>query len=317
MDMDETETKFYQIFFPEHLDALNSLVSRNQRFAYYTSAETAVKIIENKELWLRNATLMNDFSEIYYGLELIEKAFLGDAGKLFKCTVGSIFPQAIETVEKMVSSRENDWKLETYLSCISLHDPTEDVNGRLSMWRAYGDVAIVVNNAPLVAFTDSLGFYSAPVRYLTLGDFTNWIENVANAISENAEYLKNLGENTVLDYIYDMLFLASITTKHPGFKEEQEWRIYYQPREQESSILNKKLVVLNGTPQDIFSLPLEHRPKDGLFNADIPNLIDRIIVGPTEYPYVSVQAFIGLLESRGVSDAASKVVASEIPLRTM
>ena len=41
------------------------------RFAHYTSADVAMQIIkakpDNRSLWLRNATEMNDFSEVEFG----------------------------------------------------------------------------------------------------------------------------------------------------------------------------------------------------------------------------------------------------------
>lgn len=45
------------------------------KFAHYTSAQVATDIIkapgEDRCLWLRNAMLMNDFSEIEYGQQLL------------------------------------------------------------------------------------------------------------------------------------------------------------------------------------------------------------------------------------------------------
>ena len=56
------------IFLPGHMDRLSEIKADNKKFAYYTTADTAVKIVKNQEVWLRNATVMNDFSEIAYGL---------------------------------------------------------------------------------------------------------------------------------------------------------------------------------------------------------------------------------------------------------
>ena len=69
-------------------------------------------------------------------------------------------------------------------------------------------------------------------------------------------------------------------------------------------------------PRRFGTLPLRHDPDNGLHRADIPSLLDRIIIGPTPYPHVSAGAFVELLERGGVEDATNKVVISEIPLRT-
>jgi hypothetical protein len=61
---------------------------------------------------------------------------------------------------------------------------------------------------------------------------------------------------------------------------------------------------------------LADEPENGLLGADIPSLIDRIIIGPTAYPYVSYQAFAAVLQGLGVQDAGERVIVSDIPLRT-
>jgi hypothetical protein len=48
---------------------------------------------------------------------------------------------------------------------------------------------------------------------------------------------------------------------------------------------------------------------------EIPSLINRIIIGPTQYPWAMWKAFVTLLSEAGVENAASKVFTSDIPLR--
>ena len=43
------------------------------RLVHYTSAQAGFLIIKNREVWLRNALLMNDFSEIAYGIECLAR----------------------------------------------------------------------------------------------------------------------------------------------------------------------------------------------------------------------------------------------------
>ncbi|PHS26931.1 MAG: hypothetical protein COA84_05615 [Robiginitomaculum sp.] len=71
MNIDEGTLKFIQIFQPGLMETYNTIEKNKTRFVYYTSAETAMKVLRNQELWFRNATVMNDFSEISYGLGLI------------------------------------------------------------------------------------------------------------------------------------------------------------------------------------------------------------------------------------------------------
>lgn len=316
MQIDESVLKFHQIFQPGLMEANVEVVSKQTRFVYYTSADTAMKVLRNKELWFRNATVMNDFSEISYGLEMIQKVFSGSEGKRFREAVEGIFLGTIAQAEELLSAWERDWQFETYIACVSIHNSEEDLRGRLSMWRAYGDTAIVINNTPMTAVTDLLAVYSIPVLYLSEEDFTNHLSTITDAILIEKEYLQSLGQERLVIYIHNMLFRFAIATKHPGFKEEKEWRLYYRPTEKKSPGMTEEIVTLGGVPQKVFKLRLENEPKNGLHGANIPSLLDRVIVGPTEYSHVTYNAFVAVLEHLEVPDAASKVFVSDIPLRT-
>ena len=160
----------------------------------------------------------------------------------------------MDKVDPILDQWVRNWRVETYLSCLSLHESSEDRNGRLSMWRAYGDVALVIKHTPLTAITDRLGVYSTPVNYLDLDDSNRRLQTVTKAVSDNAGFLRGLGEDTFLQHIIFMVFLAAIGTKHPGFAEEKEWRIYFRPAELQNpkTILTKKVVVINGVPQEVW-----------------------------------------------------------------
>ena len=312
--VDSTDT-FLRIFQPGYQESISELTSENGRLAYYTDADTALKIISNGEVWLRNATVMNDFSEIAYGLELTMRALSGRAGKAFERAADEIFPGAMATAKDLIGRLQNDWRFETYITCVSRHKSAEDQTGRLSMWRAYGDTALVVRNTPMSASTDDLGVYSIPVNYFTPRDCEDRLEKVTEAIRDSQHFLRQHGKDTFINHIVWMVSLSAIATKHPSFAEEEEWRIYFRPAEQPDTILEKRAVVIAGIPQEIWVLPLRHDPEHGLHFADISSLLDRIIIGPTAHPYVSYRAFVTALRNAGVNDAEKRVMVSDIPLR--
>lgn len=316
MEFDEETIKFNQIFQPGLIEESLAVVSEKMRFVYYTSADTAMKVICNRELWFRNSKVMNDYSEISYGLGLISAVFSGDEGERFRSAVEDIFSGTIEKAGELLAGWERDWELETYIACVSVHNPEEDQQGRLSMWRAYGDTALVVNNTPMTAITDQLAVFSIPVLYLSEQGLSDYLTKITDAILINRTYLQGLGQETLVAYIHNMLFRFAIATKHPGFAEEKEWRLFYRPTERASPGMSEEIVVLGGVPQKVYKLRLAHEPENGLHGADIPSLLDRIIVGPTEFPYVSYKAFAGVLAEASVENAAEKVVISDIPLRT-
>ncbi len=276
----EFET-LWNIFSPGDVNELYKIKTNNRRFAYYTSADTAKEIIENKEVWLRSAAVMNDFSEITYGLDLTKKAFHSDSWKIFGDTVvGLGFPDIIEKVMYNFNYWERLLPTEIYLACLSLHDDAEDQNGRLSMWRAYGDVALVINNTPLtrISESDAPGVFSMPVHYLDQTEFEKRLQNVTNAVKKNTTFLHGVGKDVITDCISKMLYLGAIRTKHPGFSEEKEWRIYSHPTDSSDNILTKKIVTIEGVIQEIWKLPLRHDPKNELIHADIPSLIDKSLL---------------------------------------
>lgn len=48
-----------------------------------------------------------------------------------------------------------------------------------------------------------------------------------------------------------------------------------------------------------------------------PNeLLDRIVIGPTPYPFAMHEAFASALTDAGVVDAGKRIVISQIPVRT-
>jgi hypothetical protein len=291
-------------------------VQENRRFAYYTSADTALKVIRSRELWFRNAMVMNDSSEIAHGINLIRKVFFGTRGDRFREAVNDIFPEAMGKVDEKFMDWNADWELETYIACVSLHNDTEDSSGRLSMWRAYGDTALIINHTPMTAVTDLLGVFSVPVAYLDENGLIEKMSGIVDEIRKNRTYLKNLGLDVLVECIHRMLFHIAIATKHPGFSEEREWRLFFRPSERSSPRMRCETVVLGGVPQNIWALTLVDEPENGLHGAGLPSLLDRLIIGPTEHPYVSGRAFQRVLTEAGVENANEKVFVSDIPLRT-
>lgn len=307
--------KFNDIFVPGLMERIQRVQTEKQRFAYYTSADTAIKIIRLSELWLRNATAMNDFTEVSYGLEFVRSAIYDEDGEFFRSSVEDIFPGTISKVVEQLNGWVADWQHETYLACISEHDESEDVNGRLSMWRAYGNTALVINSAPMTNETDRSAVYSLPVFYLSSDGFWKRIKQITEKILIDRKYLIGLGQDTLVAYIKHMFFITAIATKHPGFSEEREWRIYYRPNEKKGSIMKKLVAVVGGTPQIIYVLPLSNDPENGLNGADIPNLLDRVIIGPTQFPYISSMAFAHEIAAHGIENSFERIRVSDIPLR--
>jgi hypothetical protein len=74
--------------------------------------------------------------------------------------------------------------------------------------------------------------------------------------------------------------------------------------------------VIDGVPQLVYKIPLDGKQSDDLAEVDIPHLVDRVIIGPSQYPRAMYEAFVDALASSGVKDAPSRVFVSGIPIRT-
>ena len=73
---------------------------------------------------------------------------------------------------------------------------------------------------------------------------------------------------------------------------------------------------VGGVPQHVFKIPLDAKLSPAIGDLDIAKLIERVIVGPSSYPWVVHQAFVDELTKAGVPKAEEKVFVSGIPIRT-
>jgi hypothetical protein len=286
------------------------------RFVHYTSAESAMKMINSRKVWMRKSTTMNDFSEIEHGLNCVEAAWQTPAAYQFKAVLEEKFPGLVKQVVEAYESWRPHFQMETYFTCISEHSGgREDRLGRLSMWGAYGNVALVLRPDVFMSETQSLGAYSSPVDYQDEASFIASFEKIVEVVTHEKDFIGNRERDLVFSLVFLMLRLAVLATKHPGFVEEREWRIYYSPTIEPSIRIKKELEIVNGIPQPVCKIPLEDDQENGLVGFTPDQLIDRIIIGPMQHPWVAAEAFVELLTTSGVADAQHKVWISDIPLR--
>lgn len=307
-----------ELFFPYASKKLAELKKVRTRLVHYTSADVAVSILRNREVWMRNSTTMSDFMEVEHGFQCLNHAYRGEPGALFKKVLDSIFPGSVKELEERFNAWLPGIRSDTYLTCVSEHLDTEDSHGRLSMWRAYGGktgVALVLNAAPFYAETNALKAYSSAVAYWDSSNFSREFLAIANGMQLAPDLLRNLGKERVFSLAFTMFRFAVLCTKHPGFHEEREWRVVYSPTMEASEMIAPSIEVVGGTPQRVYKIPLRNAPEAGLRGMEIPEILDRIIIGPTQYPGAIYQAFFTLLQDAGVSNPENRIVMSDIPLR--
>lgn len=318
MEIPPDQAKAYEIFFPWAAEQMAALKERAGRFVHYTSAEVALSIITNKIVWMRNARTMNDFSEIEHGKSCLFEAYKSEPGVQLKAFLERLYPGMCAQLEEAFNGWLPDLDSNTFLTSFSEHLDNEDQIGRLSMWRAYGrrnGVAIVFNNRPFLAPSDALKAYSSPVAYLSKKGFAAEFARMVALVVANEDYISQLGRDVTLANVFTIFRYSVLCTKHPGFAEEKEWRVIYSPGYERSDHITHHIEIVNGIPQQVCKIPLKNVPEEGFEGAELPELLDRVIIGPTEYGLTMYDAFVDVLTANGVAEPANKVWVSDIPIR--
>ena len=313
------EFRVWHTLLPKLVERRIAAYQSKQRFVHYTSAAAAVEIARSGSIWLRNTTCMNDFSEVHFGMNRVVEFFGGDAGKPFWDLLDEIVPNTSAGLKSTYDRWALDFRYNTYVACVSEHYKSEDSTGRLSMWRAYGaqtSVGIVINGTAFHTSSDALGTFSYPVEYASATDCLKMFRELVDRAIGSKAVFSALNSDQLQGFVFAMLSYFSLALKHPGFSEEREWRVVHRPNFNPSHHMKSKVVVLNGLPQRVYPLPLQDFSGDGIPGVAIPDLIDRVLVGPTQYPIAASEAIIDVFLAAGVADAGTKVFVTDIPIRT-
>jgi len=295
LNMTPEDRQYASLFIPFALSKIDNLQADGTKFVHYTTAETAMSIIQTRRVWMRNAKTMNDFSEIEHGKRCLFPAYKDEAiGGRLRAFMNNIYPNFSQRLETLFNGWLPHFEQDTYLTSLSEHDSSEDLLGRLSMWRAYcprNGVALVISTAPFTRASDSLKAYSSPMSYLSPQHFGEEFSKLIDNLITNEQTVRTYSEDKLLGSVFTMFKFAILCTKHPGFAEEREWRILYSPTQELSPVIESGFATVQGIPQEIYKIPLTNDPENGLFQADIPNLLQRIIIGPTQQPFTIWRAF--------------------------
>src|SRR5215831_219652 len=308
-----------RIFFPNAVRRAREFREAGKRFVYYTSAETAASILRNRQVWMRLAKGMNDYMVIEHGLGCLKGAWDSQAlGTPLKATLDACHAGLAKEVEEFFNAWLDVIRSGTYMTCISEHLDGEDSHGRLSMWRAYGGsagVALVLNSAVMFNESNALAAYALPVAYLDRETFAAEFLMTAKAIEGEVEYVKSLDRDMVKRYVFDMLRAAVLSTKHPGFSEELEWRIIASPQMHPDRLPPPIVEIIRGTPQPVLKIDLVNQPEKGLTGLALPELLNKIIIGPCEFPLLVYRGLHQLLKAAEVPEPEKKITISDIPIR--
>lgn len=187
------------------------------------------------------------------------------------------------------------------------------------MWRAYGGktgVALVLNSLAFTAETDEMNVFSSPVFYQDIPAFVQWFEGWARKIIEAEDKLHQVDADEICNWLFMVFRAFALCTKHPGFSEEKEWRVYHSPiHENPSDWILPCVEIIGGVPQIIMKLILKDDQDRGITGVAPSTLLNRIIIGPCEYPIQVRAALASAMSDVGIDNPLAKMWMSLIPYK--
>lgn len=191
------------IFNADYNERVSYLKQNDLKLAHYTSAAVALKIIDNKEIWLNNVGNMNDYREVELGKNLLAKTFNNtDEGNRLKDILNQISEKLSEELiiryNSIFSSLDR-----TYAFCLTEHKKDYDKYGKLSMWRAYAPkngIALILNIAPFIKECSKTTAFTIPMFYYEYEEFQNKFKNFVDKAQNNLDIFNNIIKEEVLDF---------------------------------------------------------------------------------------------------------------------
>jgi hypothetical protein len=161
----------------------------------------------------------------------------------------------------------------------------------------------------------ALNVFFSPVAYLAETQAHNIIREVINNVEANCDFIRSLDRQILIGIVFNTLVAGTVCVKHEGFREEREWRAIHFPKMMASPLIQSETKVIAGVPQVIYKLPLDGSVAPVLADLDVSRSFQRLIIGPSPYPWAMYQAFVDALTKANVPEAHERVFTSGIPIR--
>jgi len=286
---------------------------------HYTGAPAIRGILQSRSIWASGAQYMNDWMEVVYGYdiimnrlrELVEKGKLAERSRI-------VFKDVLRLMEAPDSPF-----IDAYFVAFC------EKGNLLSQWRAYaGTQGFAIEFDPLVIKGELTLTTQAPARNLRLAkveyDTRRQQASFRELIDELCETIEGTksphGRDksllpTLVEFTRMVLSSWAATVKHPGFEEEQEWRVIFQPliTAEEKYLSTTEFVVRLEGPE--FVTHVEFMPDEKVLGKRGTLLpIKSIVCGPNVTMRTTMRALEILLRNNGYDGVQIK--RSEIPARS-
>lgn len=291
--------------------------ARGRKLVHYTTTKAAISILDNKELLLTSARRTNDKKEILYGAERFSTAVTSGWAQQFTSEAAEII--GTDKVNSIMEQKISVDYLrgETYLSCLSEHRKMEEDRGRLSMWRAYGDTAIVLKAEKMVSLLNMNQVLMIPVQYDTSDEnMKNRFALTKEMFQDKKDHLRELAVVQVESILQAMKVLFTVSVKHPGFDEENEIRLVGMMLPTTIERKRQGIKALKGVPQRVWRFALTHYSTEKKECSTMDDVLDKILIGPSNDKEAKRETFVEKLKELKVNNPKRKVLVSDIPLST-
>ena len=317
MNKELDEKLLEEVFLYDCLKDENKFYHSENNLAYYTSASTLFSILDNKEVWLRSTMCMNDYQEIRYATSNLMESLRKSDGMIFNKFIkvlGQIIPGKITEIKdvfnNILTNIAGGLYLHTYIMCFTEHDDRIFPDGNLQMFNSYGRG----NGACLVFDKNKLKELDLPiykVHYSSERNIDKKLKQLLNQLEEKAEELCGIDIKEIINYLQLFFINLITTTKHPGFFQENEWRLIINDKlliynENFKNRQNEKVKCVNGVPQIIKTLNI----------CGHKDLLRKIILEPRYEMAAEILAISKILKQDWhIDNPADFIRASEIPIR--
>lgn len=286
-------------------------MNKSEFLYHYTNFEGLKGIIDSKSLWLTNRKHMSDTSEFMHSKLLIEK-------RITKALSASRYKNVSDEYRKRLWGMFDDLTDNAYLFSFCNHKDSEILdNGLLTMWRGYGKdegYAIVFKFEEMKKYVsaylnlnDLLGEFLSShifehVTYMEYSQngkpFPNYLTRQLSVFESYLERYFQSDEDVTNEEATAIVSLMALI-KHPGFCEEDEYRLCIIPVST-TELARFKLRKNSSSIISYIELPI--KPKQ---------LIQKIIIGPQRDIETKRKILEGYLREQGLTKI--EVKASKIP----
>ena len=194
--------------------------------------------------------------------------------------------------------------------CLTEHDEKEFPDGNLQMFNSYGRG----NGVSIVFDRDKLKPVELPIykiHYLTEDEIKNEVNELLVRLENMHTELRHISDNDILRYLKLFFIHLIVTTKHPGFKQEKEWRLVISKEiinynDVFKNNLREEVECINGIPQIIQKLNLKSNE----------NILRKIILEPRYEMSAEVLAINQFLKNNWHFEDNNEIIrVSNIPIR--